>query len=68
MNLIVRKWNSLMNWRPSEASVMAFGLTCRLLDGCLKAAVILAAMYFLVVVAAAFLPGGPAWRVLNGGR
>ena len=59
-------WQRLMEWTPTDKEIEVIGDVAHLLDVCVKGAVIAAALYFAFEVGTAFLPGGPAWRVLGG--
>jgi hypothetical protein len=67
---ITTRWERLMNWTPTDkeiARIAELALACgRLVENTLKAAVIAMAIYLIFEIGAAFLPGGPAARLLGG--
>jgi hypothetical protein len=54
-------WRRMLAWRPTERQATS----C---DRLFKAVVIGCAVYLLLEVSWAFLPGGAAWRVIGGAR
>jgi hypothetical protein len=65
-------WQRVMRFSPSDGQL---GSVCAWLQDAgavagavLKVAVILAALYLLLEVGSAFLPGGPVERILRGGQ
>ena len=65
-------WQRLMTWTPTEQQLrrMSARLTRwgRVCSRTLDAAVVLVAIYLLVEIGRAFLPGGAVERILGGAR
>ena len=61
-------WERLMRWTPSRGQIDLIGDVAWLFGNALKLAVVGAGLYVLGEVVWAFLPGGAAWRVVEGLR
>lgn len=72
MKTLNQRWNSLMTGSLTDRQVRDLatrvewaGQVC---ERVLKTAVVVAGIFLLIEISAAFLPGGAVERVLNGGR
>ncbi len=67
-NWLRRRWDTLMNWVPGDEQIKRIDEAARCADWILKTAVIAGAIYIALQVGRAFLPGGPGYELVIGGR